>query len=767
MKTEDRGAASGPADTGGGAAVEEPVLCVDMGATATRAALLIGTRIRMLRDPDGSAADWPTAVFADGTGLLVGRAAVLRGRERPEALRGELPGDLGRRARVRAGERSWLPDELVGALLRVLRDQAETIADRPVTTALLTVPAGTGAADPWRAGMLSAARRAGLTTVELLAEPVAATLALGDGGGLRDGDLVLVHDLGGSTFTAALVRMRGPGRADHDVLGRLTLDGCGMRDIEGAAQATLRADGAPGFAGPAADGPWGHPAHSDADGGQAYRDRLLKAAGAARFAEIAAPFLDRAAACCEEVLDTARVEPGRVAAVLPVGGGGGSPVVLGHLTHRLGIPVRAVERPSHAVVRGACVRAVYSARRTARPRRPAAGAVPLTWDLPGGRGVLVERRVEAGAAFAEGELLARVRVPDGSLHQLVADAGGRITAWHAAVDDEVFTGDWLLTVSADRPAAGAGMPAPTGRAVWRTHAEAVTAVAFSPDGRFLGTGGADRSVSVWDLGTGGERASAELDDDVTAVTFSPTRPLAAARDLAGGLVVLDHEQETPVFVEESLSEGGDLVFTDDGGLLVAVEPDRTGFDAVWFTDTWKEAEPGDFDSLPDGIPPVLVLLDDECATLSSPSFWRILEEFDDQDDFAKLADAYDDLFGAHARPTVLATPAVLFVAGHRPDGVLKIPARGVTFFACSSAAGLLATCAPAAGVTVWSLEDGRLLRTLPVEDDALCLAFAPDGSRLAAGLSDGTTVIWTLTRTAAPAVADSVFRSDERQETAP
>ncbi|MFC9684071.1 Hsp70 family protein [Streptomyces sp. NPDC056948] len=747
--------------------MEEPVLCVDMGATATRAALLIGTRIRMLRDPVGSTADWPTAVFADGAGLLVGRAAVRRGRERPEALRGELPGDLGRRARVRAGERSWLPDELVGALLRVLRDQAEAIADRPVTTALLTVPAGIGAVDPRRAGMLSAARRAGLTTVELLAEPVAAVLALGAGGGVRDGDLVLVHDLGGSTFTAALVRMHGPDRADHDVLGHLTLDGCGMRDIEGAVSATLRADGAPGFAGPPADEAWTHPVNSDADGGQAYGDRLLNAAGAARFAEIATPFLDRAVACCEEVMATARVERERVTSVLPVGGGGDSPVVLGHLTHRLGVPVRAVERPSHAVLRGACVRAVYSARRTARPRRPAAGAVPLTWDLPGGRGVLVERRIEAGTAFAEGDLLARVRVPDGSLHQLVADANGRITAWHAAVDDEVFTGDWLVTVSADRSAAGAGMPAPTGRALWRTHADAVTAVAFSPDGRFLGTGGADRSVSVWDLGTGGERASAELDDDVTAVAFSPTQPLAAARDLAGGLVVLDHERETPVFEGESLSEGGDLVFTDDGGLLVAVEPDDIDFDAMWFTDTWEEAEPEEFDSLPDGVPPVLALLDDEIATLSSPSFWRKFEEFDDQDDFAKLADAYDDLFGERARLSVVATPAALFVAGHRPDSVLKIPARGVTSFTCSSATGLLATCTPAEGVAMWSLEDGRLLRTLPVEDDALCLAFAPDGSRLAAGLTDGTTVIWTLTRTAAPPVADSVFRSDERQETAP
>ncbi|MFC9504395.1 Hsp70 family protein [Streptomyces sp. NPDC057002] len=710
-----------------------------MGATVTRAALLMGTRIRTLRDPVGGTADWPTAVFADGTGLLVGEAAVRRGRRRPEALRGELPADLGRRARIRAGERSWLPDELVGALLRVLRDQAEAIEDRPVTTALLTVPAGIGAVDPRRAGMLSATRRAGLTTVEFLAEPVAAVLALGDGGRLRDGDLVLVHDLGGSTFTAALVRMRGPGRADHDVLGHLTLDGCGMRDIEGAVSATLGADGAPGLA----------------------------AADADRFAEIAAPFLDRAVACCEEAMATARVEPGRVTAVLPVGGGGENPVVLSHLTQRLGVPMRAVERPSHAVVRGACVRAVYSARRTARPRRPAAGAVPLTWDLPGGRGVLVERRIEAGTAFAEGDLLARVRVPDGSLHQLVADAGGRITAWHAAVDDEVFTGDWLVTVSAGRLAAAAGMPAPTGRAVWRTHAEAVTAVAFSPDGRFLGTGGADRSVSVWDLGTGGERASAELDDDVTAVTFSPSKPLAAARDLAGGLVVLDHEKETPVFAEDSLGEGGDLVFTDDGGLLVAVEPDDIGFDSMWLTETWEEAEPKASDSLPDGIPPVLALLDDEIAALSSPSFWRKFEEFEDQDDFTRLADAYDDLFGEHARPTVLATPAALFVAGHRRDSVMKVPARGVTFFTCSSAAGLLATCAPAEGVTLWSLEDGRLLRALPVEGDALCLAFAPDGSRLAAGLADGTTVIWTLTRTAAPPVADSVFRGDERQETAP
>jgi WD40 repeat protein len=46
---------------------------------------------------------------------------------------------------------------------------------------------------------------------------------------------------------------------------------------------------------------------------------------------------------------------------------------------------------------------------------------------------------------------------------------------------------------------------------------------------------------------------------------------------------------------------------------------------------------------------------------------------------------------------------------------------------------------------VWDVTTGKLLRTLPVEDASCCLAFGPDGARLAVGGPRGVTV-WEIER---------------------
>jgi hypothetical protein len=43
-------------------------------------------------------------------------------------------------------------------------------------------------------------------------------------------------------------------------------------------------------------------------------------------------------------------------------------------------------------------------------------------------------------------------------------------------------------------------------------------------------------------------------------------------------------------------------------------------------------------------------------------------------------------------------------------------------------------------VKVWDANAGKLLRTLPADDADSCLAFAPDGARLAVGGPRGVTV---------------------------
>lgn len=115
---------------------------------------------------------------------------------------------------VRAGEDGSLgvvvdgvwrsPVEVSAAILRRLKAVAETALERPVSRAVITVPAYFN--DAQRQATKEAGRRAGLTVERILNEPTAAALAFGlDKLGERS--RVAVYDLGGGTFDVSILEL--------------------------------------------------------------------------------------------------------------------------------------------------------------------------------------------------------------------------------------------------------------------------------------------------------------------------------------------------------------------------------------------------------------------------------------------------------------------------------------------------------------------------------------------------------------------------------
>ncbi|GAA4674581.1 Hsp70 family protein [Phytohabitans rumicis] len=441
----------------------EPVLVVDFGTTSSSAAVVVGAAEgRTVPEPVTGAATWPSAVFWDGQQMLVGTLAERRKRSEPESFAAEFKRGLAADASVVLGNRRFRPIEQVVAMLAALRVEGERLHGGPIARAVVTVPASYGSHDPRRARMIAAAEAAGFDTVELLPEPVAAAFAPIVGAPFEPGDLVLVYDLGGGTFDTALVRI---GERWHEVLGHAALDDCGGRDIDALLAGRIHIDGQEWLApllSSAAATPTA-PAtlrlgmavtdfaqrlkHQLSDA-PAVEDFFLPNAPPYRLSRtdlgtLAAPLLGRTLACCTDLVTRLGVPPSEVTAVLAVGGGARMPAVTELLQRALRLPLRTVEDPALATVRGAARWLPSSGPRRVSAQTSPEPTLPLAFPIPGGSARLLRWLVVPGQAYLAGVPLARVRLPSGALWDLTATAPGTLDRLLIPPGAEVAPGTWV------------------------------------------------------------------------------------------------------------------------------------------------------------------------------------------------------------------------------------------------------------------------------------------------------------------------------------
>ena len=221
---------------------EEPVIGIDLGTTNSLVAIMLPgcpappanagkpcarpARPIVLPGPDGSTLVPSVIAFTADSRTLVGFEARKLAVLEPDTtvfsikrLMGKGLADLGKElsflpyhvvessmsdlVRVQIGSQFYTPQELSAVILATLKRRAEAYFARPVSKAVITVPAYFD--DAQRQATRDAGRIAGLDVLRIVNEPTAAALAYGLDRA-HDGR-VAVYDLGGGTFDISVLRI--------------------------------------------------------------------------------------------------------------------------------------------------------------------------------------------------------------------------------------------------------------------------------------------------------------------------------------------------------------------------------------------------------------------------------------------------------------------------------------------------------------------------------------------------------------------------------
>jgi molecular chaperone DnaK (HSP70) len=317
-------------------------------------------------------------------------------------IRNELPfltyhvaGGPRNTVQIEINGRRYSPEELSAAILRELKRRAERHLGRPVTRAVITVPAYFD--DAQRQATRDAGRAAGLDVVRIVNEPTAAALAYGigvrdtaqpagrvagrlplpiphchEGDGATSGaatatQTVGVYDLGGGTFDISILRIENGVFQVLSTAGDTHLGG----DDFDRALITLVGDEVRAQFGVEIEAPATRQALrglseavkirlSEAEqaelelelgGGRLYRRTITRA----EFEQRVAPLVDRTLALADQALRDAKLSAAELERIILVGGSTRTPLVRRRVAEHFGKPPYTALNPDEVVALGAAI----------------------------------------------------------------------------------------------------------------------------------------------------------------------------------------------------------------------------------------------------------------------------------------------------------------------------------------------------------------------------------------------------------------------------